>query len=64
MEIRISLDRVEPPAGHLRLVCSAGPPRPGGGQEGEEVPFTGWLGLLRALYEVVGPPGGRPPGGG
>jgi hypothetical protein len=60
MEIRISLDRVEPPAGSLRLVSSAEPPPgPAGGQEGEEVPFTGWLGLLRALYEVVGPPGGR-----
>ena len=55
MEIRISLDRVEPPAGSLRLVAGADPPpRPAGGQEGEEVPFTGWLGLLRALYQVVG----------
>jgi hypothetical protein len=61
MEIRISLDRVEPPAGSLRLVSSAEPPpRPAGGQEGEEVPFTGWLGLLRALYQVVGSPGERP----
>ena len=58
MEIRISLDRVEPPAGSLRLVSSAEPPpRPA---EGEEVPFTGWLGLLRALYQVVGSPGERP----
>jgi hypothetical protein len=59
MEIRISLDRVEPPAGSLRLVSSAEPPRPAGGQEGEEVPFTGWLGLLRALYQVVGLPDER-----
>jgi hypothetical protein len=64
MEIRISLDRVEPPAGHLRLVCSAGPPRPAGARRARRSPFTGWLGLLRALYEVVGPPGGRPLGGG
>jgi hypothetical protein len=56
MEIRISLDRVEPPAGSLRLVSGAEPPRPVGGREGEEVPFTGWLGLLRALYQVVGLP--------
>ena len=48
------------PAGSLRLVSSAEPPPgPAGGQEGEEVPFTGWLGLLRALYQVVGPPDGR-----
>jgi hypothetical protein len=52
MEIRISLDRVEPPAGRLWPV------------EGEEVPFTGWLGLLRALYQVLGQPGDLPPAGG
>jgi hypothetical protein len=52
MEIRISLDRLEPPAGRLWRV------------EGEKVPFSGWLGLLRALYQVVGPPDGRPPDGG
>jgi hypothetical protein len=62
MDIRISLDRVEPPAGRLRLVPSPEPtPR---SVEGEEVPFTGWLGLLRALYEVVGRPDDRPPGRG
>jgi hypothetical protein len=62
MEIRISLDRVEPPAGCLRQVPSPGPtPRP---VDGEEVPFTGWLGLLRALYQVVGPPDGQAPPGG
>jgi hypothetical protein len=37
MEIRIVLDRAEPPAGRLRAV-----PIPG-----EEIRFTGWLGLLR-----------------
>ena len=54
MEIRIILDRAEPPAGRLRAV-----PDPGhchAGQE-EEIRFTGWLGLLRALYEVTGGPG-------
>jgi hypothetical protein len=59
MEIRITLDRVEPPAGRLRLVPSPGPtPRPA---DGEEIPFTGWLGLLRALSQVVGPPDDHPP---
>ena len=62
MEIRISLDRVEPPAGRLRQVPSPGPPpRP---VDGEEIPFTGWLGLLRALYQVLGQPDGQPPEGG
>ncbi len=54
MEIRIILDRAEPPAGRLRAV-----PDPGhchAGQD-EEIRFTGWLGLLRALYEVTGGPG-------
>jgi hypothetical protein len=53
MEIRIILDRAEPPAGRLRAV-----PDPGhchAGQD-EEIRFTGWLGLLRALYEVTGGP--------
>ena len=53
MEIRIILDRAEPPAGRLRAV-----PDPGHchGQD-DEIRFTGWLGLLRALYEVTGRPG-------
>jgi hypothetical protein len=59
MEIRISLDRVEPPAGGLRLV--PGPEPAPGPAEGEEIPFTGWLGLLRALSQVVGPPHDHPP---
>ena len=62
MEIRISLDRVEPPAGRLWQVPSPGPTP--GLVEGEAVAFTGWLGLLRALYQVVGQPGGVPPAGG
>ena len=52
VEIRIVLDRAEPPRGRLRIV-------PGGGHDQhseheEEIPFTGWLGLLRALYVVTG----------
>lgn len=61
MEIRISLDRVEPPAGRLWQVPSPEPTPPS--PAGEEIPFTGWLGLLRALYAVVGPPGDQPPDG-
>ena len=52
MEIRIILDRVEPPAGRLRVVPSPERAHRCGAQL--EVRFTGWLGLLRALYEVTG----------
>jgi hypothetical protein len=54
MEIRIILDRAEPPAGRLRAVPDPGQCRAG---QDEEIRFTGWLGLLRALYEVTGGPG-------
>jgi hypothetical protein len=55
VEIRIVLDVVEPPAGRLRVVRAPGQaPGPGAGQE---IGFTGWLGLLRALYEVTAEPG-------
>ena len=55
MEIRIVLDRAEPPAGRLRVVGATGQaPGPGAGQE---IGFSGWLGLLRALYEVTAEPG-------
>ena len=52
MEIRISLERVEPPAGRLGLVSD---PRQAADAGSQEVSFTGWLGLLRALEEVIGP---------
>ena len=55
MEIRIVLDIVEPPAGRLWIVRGPGQaPHPGSGQG---ISFTGWLGLLRALYEVTAEPG-------
>jgi hypothetical protein len=54
MEIRIILDRAEPPAGRLRAVPDPGQCHAG---QDEEIRFTGWLGLLRALYEVTGGPG-------
>jgi hypothetical protein len=57
VEIRIVLDVAEPPAGRLWIVRDAGQAyRPGSEQE---VSFTGWLGLLRALYEVTAEPGPR-----
>ena len=61
MEIRIVLDRAEPPAGRLRVIRAPGHP-PGSGVA-QEIRFTGWLGLLRALYEVTAEPGdGARPG--
>ena len=61
MEIRIVLDRAEPPAGRLRVVPAPG--QAAGGGAGQDVGFTGWLGLLRALYEVTAEPGqGAGPG--
>jgi len=55
VEIRIVLDAVEPPVGRLRVVRDAGQAyRPCAEQE---VGFTGWLGLLRTLYEAAAEPG-------
>jgi hypothetical protein len=61
VEVVISLDTVEPPAGCLRLV--ADPESAGRGPDAMGVDFTGWLGLLRALYEVIGSRGEGPPAG-
>ena len=58
VEIRIVLEVVEPPAGRLWVVSG-----PGQGQHpgsAREISFTGWLGLLRALYEVTAEPGDAP----
>ena len=44
------LDSTDPPAGRLQVTPGAGPVR----NEQPDVPFTGWLGLLRALYLVTG----------
>jgi hypothetical protein len=46
VEILISLDATDPPAGRLRVP----------GREDEEIRFAGWLGLLRVLNEVMGSP--------
>lgn len=55
MDILISLDSLDPPVGRLRV--TSGPRSGVGGMGNEESRFTGWLGLLRALYEVTGPDG-------
>ena len=45
VEILISLDATDPPAGRIRVP---------GREEPEEIRFTGWLGLLRVLSDVMG----------
>ena len=54
VEIVISLDAIDPPVGRLRVTSGPGS-APGRGED-KEFRFTGWLGLLRALYEVTGSP--------
>ena len=61
MEIVIRLDTVEPPAGSVRLL--AGPDSSDRGAQTAGIGFVGWLGLLRALYEVIGSRGEGSPGG-
>jgi hypothetical protein len=50
VEIRVILDSIDPPAGRLLVTSGARPGR----HEQQDVCFTGWLGLLRALYLVTG----------
>ena len=50
VEIRIVLDRLDPPEGHLQVTSGAGREQ----DEMAEVSFAGWLGLLRALSLVTG----------
>ena len=47
VEILIALDATDPPAGHVRVP---------GREEREDIRFTGWLGLLRVLSELMGSP--------
>ena len=51
MEIRISLDQVEPPAGRLELVTD---PQQASDAGGQEVSFT-LAGSVAPLEEVIGP---------
>ena len=60
MEILISLDAVEPPAGRVRRVADRAFAADDDNDKGVE--FVGWLGLLRALDGVIG--GTRPPADG
>lgn len=55
VEIRIVLDVIEPPVGRLRVVSDLGQAHHPGSER--EITFTGWLGLLRALYQVTAEPG-------
>jgi hypothetical protein len=55
VEIRLVLDMAEPPAGRLWVVRDPGQAHQPGSEP--EISFTGWLGLLRALYEVTVEPG-------
>jgi hypothetical protein len=50
VEIRVMLDSIDLPTGRLRVTSGAGHGR----DEQPDVSFTGWLGLLRALYLVTG----------
>jgi hypothetical protein len=60
VEIRISFDTTDPPAGQLEVLAGPGaggaPGTVDAPPAGQEVRFCGWLGLLRALYEVTGSP--------
>jgi len=51
MDIRIRIDHLEPPEGRLFRVEDGTP-----GRNRVGTPFVGWLGLLRALAEVMGSP--------
>jgi hypothetical protein len=54
MEIWIWLDEQRPPQGHLRRVEPVGQPlRPP--EAPHDVPFSGWLSLLRALQDLIDP---------
>lgn len=57
MEIRVWLERTEPPEGHVGLAGDL----PLGGQHRQSVAFVGWLGLMKALYEVLGYSEGQRP---
>ena len=53
VEIRLVLDGIDPPTGHLHAMD--GPDNTSG--LGAQIAFAGWLGLLRALYSVTDGPG-------
>ncbi len=57
VEIRMSLDSVDPLVGRRRVLSG-----PGSGAAAE-LRFAGWLSLLRVLSEVTGAPADGPAGG-
>lgn len=57
MEVHIRLDHVRPPVGRLTVTDPPGATEP----IPSCIPFTGWLGLLRALSDVIETGGDAPP---
>jgi hypothetical protein len=57
MEVHIWLDQAEPPVGRLTVRSPLGAPD----ATSVEAPFTGWLGLLRALSDAIASHGGDTP---
>jgi hypothetical protein len=57
VEIRIIVDRLDPPCGRLSVV--ADPSQRQHQPDPAVFRFTSWLGLLKALYEVTGGGGGE-----
>jgi hypothetical protein len=49
MEVHLWLDQSEPPVGRLTLTSEPGTGEP----IRRSIPFTGWLGLLRALSDAI-----------
>lgn len=58
MEVHISLDQSEPPVGRITVTSPPVTPE----CTHSSVPFTGWLGLLRALSDAIDSSGDDPPG--
>lgn len=56
MEVHIWLDQSEPPVGRLTVTSPPGAT----GQVPASSPFTGWLGLLRALSHAMDSAGDVP----
>jgi hypothetical protein len=53
MEVLISLDQVDPPQGRLRRGSRQDETQT---SEEQAIPFGGWLGLMRALSELLESP--------
>jgi hypothetical protein len=57
MEVHIWLDPSDPPVGRLTVTSPPGT----SGELHRSVPFSGWLGLLRALSDAIESSGGDAP---